>query len=106
MRKRWDIIIILFSLYNCIELPMEIAFNYRKFHDERSIAEKFNNVVDVMFFVDIVMNFRTTYFNPRTGEEIIEKHRISKHYLQGQFIIDLLSTIPFDLVYESIVTKQ
>ena len=29
MRKYWDIFIILFTVYNCIEIPMEIAFNWR-----------------------------------------------------------------------------
>jgi hypothetical protein len=48
------------------------------------------------------MNFRTTYFNARTGEEIIDKHQISKHYLKGHFIIDLLSTIPFDVIYDAL----
>ena len=53
-----------------------------------------------MFFIDIVMNFRTTFFNSRTGEEIIDKKMISKHYLLGQFIIDILSTVPVDAIYK------
>ena len=36
-----------------------------------------------MFFIDIIMNFRTTYFNSKTGEEIIDKSQILKHYLLG-----------------------
>lgn len=100
MRKHWDVIIILFTLYNCIEIPMEIAFNWRVAHDPLHLTERMNYCIDLMFFIDIIMNFRTTYFNSRTGEEVIEKAKISKHYLQGQFIIDVLSTIPFDTLYE------
>lgn len=59
--------IILFSLYNCIELPMEIAFNWRMLHDTYNITENLNHVIDFMFFMDIVSNFRTTYFHPKTG---------------------------------------
>lgn len=73
MRKKWDVIIIFFSLYNCIELPMEIAFNWRVLHDKHNLTERVNNVIDFLFFIDIVMNFRTTYFNDRTGEEILNK---------------------------------
>ena len=59
-----------------------------------------------MFFIDIVMNFRTTYFNPRTGEEIIDKKMIVMNYLSGHFIIDLLSTIPFDLIYDTMFSNE
>ena len=105
-RKNWDVLIICFSLYNCIELPMEIAFEWRKELDKNNLTEKLNNVIDFMFFVDIVMNFRTTYFNPRTGEEIIQKDLIKRNYLCGQFIIDLFSTIPFDVIYEVIFMQD
>lgn len=74
LRKKWDVLIIAFSLYNCIELPMEAAFDWRALQDTYSITERLNHVIDFMFFIDIVMNFRTTYFNARTGEEIIDKH--------------------------------
>ena len=70
-RKNWDVLVILFSLYNCIEVPMEIAFNWRIEHDKYQLTERINNVIDFMFAIDIIMNFRTTYFNPRTGEEIL-----------------------------------
>ena len=59
-----------------------------------------------MFFVDIVMNFRTTYFNAKTGVEIIDKQSIIKNYLLGSFIIDLLSTIPFDVLYDIILNIE
>ena len=64
MRKKWDFLIIIFSVYNCIELPMEAAFNWRKLHDPNGITEKLNNIIDFLFFIDILMNFRTTFFNP------------------------------------------
>ena len=64
-----------------------------------------DNVIDFLFFLDIVMNFRTTYFDSSTGEEIIDKKMITKHYLFGQFIIDLLSTVPFDVVYQLFMTN-
>ena len=106
MRKKWDIIIIVFSLYNCIEIPLEIAFEWRKKNDLFNITERLNTVIDIMFFVDIIMNFRTTFFNSRTGEEIIDKHKIVRNYVFGSFAIDLLSTIPFDLVYQVFMVSE
>jgi hypothetical protein len=53
-------------------------------------------VIDAIFAIDILINFRTTYFNPRTGDEVSDPKLIAKAYLQGRFWIDLLATIPFD----------
>jgi cyclic nucleotide gated channel alpha 3 len=53
----------------------------------------------VFFIVDIAINFRTTYTNTKTGLEVWNPKKIAKHYvLGGKFIIDLLSSIPFDTV--------
>ena len=105
MRKKWDVLIICFSLYNCIELPLEIAFNWREQYDKNQYTDRADNIIDFMFFLDILMNFRTTYFHSQTGEEIIDKTLITRHYLFGQFIIDLLSTVPFDTVYQIFMTN-
>lgn len=69
-------LIIVFAVYNCIELPMEVAFNWRELYDPAKIIDKLNNLIDIMFFLDIVMNFRTSYFNSKTGEEVIEQKLI------------------------------
>lgn len=29
-----------------------------------------NYVIDIIFFLDILLNFRTTYFSRKTGDEI------------------------------------
>jgi ABC-type phosphate transport system permease subunit len=57
-----------------------------------------NSFIDGFFAIDIIMNFFTTYFHPTTGEEITEKKEIAINYLKGMFILDLLSTIPLDLL--------
>lgn len=49
--------------------------------------------------MDIVFNFRTTYVNSKTGTEVISPVKITLNYvLYGRFIIDLLATIPFELI--------
>ena len=70
--------IIVFTLYNCIELPIEIAFAWRKQFDENQISDRLDNVIDFLFLCDIFMNFRTTFFHSVTGEEIVEKDKIRK----------------------------
>jgi len=66
------------------------------------LYEFLNNVIDFTFLVDILINFRTTYINQSTGDEISEPKMIAKHYVLGpRFWIDVVSTIPFDKIYSS-----
>lgn len=54
-----------------------------------------NHLIDLIFFMDIIGNFRTTYIDKDTGLEVKDIKLIQIHYLQGMFSIDLLATIPF-----------
>ena len=76
MRKKWDVLIIVFSLYNCIELPMEIAYAWRETHDKYHITERLNNVIDVLFlhryFHELsydVLQFKDRGRNYRKGKD-------------------------------------
>lgn len=51
-----------------------------------------------MFITDIFIMMNTTYYDS-DGEEIFIKKKIRQNYIQGFFFIDLLSSIPFDLIY-------
>ncbi|VEL06685.1 unnamed protein product [Protopolystoma xenopodis] len=57
-----------------------------------------DHLVDVMFIVDIIINFRTTYVN-KNDEVVSHPRKIATHYFKGWFIIDLVAAIPFDLVF-------
>ena len=56
----------------------------------------FNSFVDFLFLLDIIVTFRTTFYDPQTGDEVNSKVKIAKKYLLGRFWIDLASTIPID----------
>lgn len=55
-----------------------------------------NGLIDFVFLLDIVVNFRTTFYDSETGDEVYDVKRTSRMYLRGRFTVDLLSTIPFD----------
>lgn len=57
-----------------------------------------NSFIDLMFLCDIIISFRTSFYDMDTGDEVYEPKRIGKVYLRGRFTIDLLSTIPFDTI--------
>ncbi|KAF8794758.1 Potassium voltage-gated channel subfamily H like protein [Argiope bruennichi] len=56
-------------------------------------------VLTLLFlWIDIVLNFRTTYVNKK-GEVVANPCSIARNYLRGWFIVDLLAALPFDLLY-------
>lgn len=56
-----------------------------------------DSVVDVIFLVDIVLNFHTTFVGPG-GEVISDPKLIRMNYLKTWFVIDLLSCLPYDII--------
>ena len=54
-------------------------------------------MIDLVFILDIILNFRTTYIDLMSGEEILDPFLIAKKYLESkQFYIDVLSSVPLD----------
>jgi hypothetical protein len=62
-------------------------------------------LIDIIFLIDILVAFRTTYIDERNGQEIIKNKDIATNYLIGDFKVDLLATIPFD-TFASIVLGE
>ena len=67
-RLRWDLLIILLALYNCITIPYEVAFG-AGFVDNIGV-NVLDYTIDCLFFLDVLFNFRTTYINSKTGTEV------------------------------------
>lgn len=96
---RWDLFVMLLASYNCFSIPFAIAFNPEEL--ESTTAMVFDSIIDLCFFLDIILNFRTAFLSPKTGIEITNPKEIAKNYMKGgKFAIDLLATIPFDTIAE------
>ncbi|XP_057188977.1 potassium voltage-gated channel subfamily H member 2a [Triplophysa rosa] len=105
----WDWVILLLVIYTAIFTPYSAAF---LLSDEEEAAMQrcgyscsplnvVDLIVDIMFVVDIVINFRTTYVNSN-DEVVSQPGRIAVHYFKGWFLIDMVAAIPFDLlIYRS-----
>jgi len=61
--------------------------------------------IDVAFAIDLCTNFCTTYMDEHQHIEINNSKKMAIHYLQGFFWIDLLATVPFELIFGSVVTS-
>lgn len=73
---------------------MNVAFKPPVF--QISIFVLSDLLIDICFYLDIIISFRTTYQNPYTGDEIYDGWLIAKNYFFGRFVIDFFSTIQFD----------
>ncbi|XP_029292918.1 potassium voltage-gated channel subfamily H member 6a [Cottoperca gobio] len=101
----WDWVILLLVIYTAIFTPYSAAFLLNEVEEERRrtcgyTCDPLNVVdlvVDVMFIVDILINFRTTYVN-HNDEVVSQPGRIAQHYFKGWFLIDIVAAIPFDLL--------
>ena len=74
-------------------LPISISFQI-----DDQIIDTISMVIDICFLLDIIIVFRTSLLDEQTGEEIKDSKIIADAYLKGRFTIDLLSTLPFDLI--------
>ena len=54
-------------------------------------------VFDFLFLIDILVQFRTTYFSME-GEEVRDWRKIAIRYIKGMFLLDFIATIPWALI--------
>ncbi|XP_071384484.1 voltage-gated inwardly rectifying potassium channel KCNH2 [Centroberyx affinis] len=101
----WDWLILLLVIYTAILTPYSAAF---LLNDQEEAAMQscgyscsplnvVDLIVDIMFIIDILINFRTTYVNAN-DEVVSHPLRIAVHYFKGWFLIDMVAAIPFDLL--------
>uniref|UniRef100_A0A3B4ZUS1 Potassium voltage-gated channel subfamily H member 6 n=1 Tax=Stegastes partitus TaxID=144197 RepID=A0A3B4ZUS1_9TELE len=101
----WDWVILLLVIYTAIFTPYSAAFLLNEVEEDRRRSCGYtcnplnvvDLVVDVMFIVDILINFRTTYVN-HNDEVVSHPGHIAQHYFKGWFLIDIVAAIPFDLL--------
>lgn len=82
------------AVYNTVLIPIEVSFDPKFL--ESNIFFYLDSCIDLLFFIDIMINFWYAYINSKTGEEIWDWKKIAVKYLATWFTIDILSTIPFD----------
>ncbi|CAM9123551.1 unnamed protein product, partial [Chrysoparadoxa australica] len=96
----WDLWVALLIIYSCITVPLRIGFDL-----EASVAGgTVDALVDIMFFIDIVVNFCTAYLDD-DGEVVTDRRLIARRYLRGWFWLDLISTLPFGLMLAATGSK-
>ena len=77
-----------------LQVPYNVALKNKTSEDVSLLVV--DSIVDVIFFIDIVLNFHTTYVGPG-GEVVSDPKVIRLNYLKSWFMIDLLSCLPYDV---------
>lgn len=86
--------ILILTFYTAVVVPYNVSFKTKQ---NNMVWLVVDSVVDVIFLVDIVLNFHTTFVGP-AGEVISDPKLIRMNYLKTWFVIDLLSCLPYDII--------
>ncbi|XP_060034361.1 potassium voltage-gated channel subfamily H member 1 isoform X2 [Erinaceus europaeus] len=93
-KTTWDWVILILTFYTAILVPYNVSFKTRQNNVAWLVVD---SIVDVIFLVDIVLNFHTTFVGP-AGEVVSDPQLIRTNYLKTWFVIDLLSCLPYDVI--------
>jgi hypothetical protein len=78
-RNFWDAIIIVLSIYQAIVIPFNISFQPDFLN--APFVRTMDSLIDMIFALDIILRFRTTYIDPVSGEEVVDSYLIGIRYL-------------------------
>ncbi|GAU95370.1 hypothetical protein RvY_06999 [Ramazzottius varieornatus] len=93
-KTTWDWMILFLTFYTSIMVPYNVAFEFKTSDSIPTLAT--DSIVDIVFFIDIILNFHTTFVGP-TGGIVSDPKIIRRTYLKSWFLIDLLACLPYDI---------
>lgn len=96
-KEKWDLFILVLAIVNSFTVPLELVFDNFSWLEETwySVLDTF---VDVMFLIDLVLMFWTT-FRSKTGKEVWEQGAIAMNYCKSlRFFTDIGSILGSSLV--------
>lgn len=85
--------ILALALLSCVLIPYQLAF----VHTVSGVENGLLFLITLLFLIDIALNFFTSY--RRAGSEVLDRKAIRKHYLKGQFAIDLVANFPLEIPF-------
>jgi hypothetical protein len=91
-RTLWHLLLFVVTLTLAIFGPLQIVYQL----EGKLFVWYSGLMLTAIFFVDMVLNFRTAYYS--RGEIVNDPSSIRRHYLRTWFAIDLLSLFPLDLI--------
>lgn len=104
----WDIVTVVFLLANAVMIPFNIAFN-----SEVPVigTQRLFLISDIWFMVDIMINLRTgivSEWGLALESVVTDANEIRRQYVRlgGWFLIDFVSSVPWDLIVKLFISKS
>ena len=95
LREQWNRIMVWLVMYNCVQIPMSLAFTFEA--GAKDSLDILDSALDAAFGIDILLNCRTSFMVDDGHEEklVTDGKKIFYSYIQGWFAIDALATFPW-----------
>ena len=104
LKKLWDAFIGISTLACTIIIPFNIAFHLNEHPEFEKFLWNFDLVVTCLFFLDIVISFRTARIHELDQSVLREPKAIAMSYMfSGEFAVDVISVFPFFLFDSSTI---
>ncbi|KAL2081092.1 hypothetical protein ACEWY4_022945 [Coilia grayii] len=98
LRHNYVMFMVIMTFLNLISIPLEIAYSEETFGIVRTCWKVFNVTSDIMFMLDIVLNFRMGVLTDGSQVAIIDPKIIAKDYFKTWLLPDALSSFPVDFI--------
>ncbi|XP_060208287.1 potassium channel AKT1-like isoform X1 [Lycium barbarum] len=96
--RAWNGFLVLLVFYTAWASPFQFGFLDRP-HGPIDIID---NIVNLLFAVDIILTFFVAYLDKSTYSMIDDPKRIALRYIKSGFVFDLISTIPSELARKAL----
>lgn len=89
-RMSWDMLLMVLLFYISVSVPFSLGLS------SSEVLDVTDRIADMFFCCDVVLNFRTSYAN-YDETVVFDTKKIALKYLRTWFILDFVSSVPFDL---------
>jgi len=103
-KLRWDVFILFLALFVAVEVPLVLGFQLNT--EPPSTLYYIDTLVNVCFILDLVISFRTAYMDPQLDLLVTTPWRVSSAYLHSYFLIDFVSSFPFDAIVQASIVES
>ena len=84
-------------LISCCEIPFSLAFDPSVASADSGVAITLF-AIDILLCIDILITFRTAYYDKNKDKYIDNPIQIAKNYVRFWFFIDFMTSFPFNYV--------
>uniref|UniRef100_A0A3B4B2B1 Voltage-gated delayed rectifier potassium channel KCNH4 n=1 Tax=Periophthalmus magnuspinnatus TaxID=409849 RepID=A0A3B4B2B1_9GOBI len=96
VKALWDWLILIATFYVAVSVPYNVSFTPFAVSERSTMGTDI--AVEMLFIIDIILNFRTTYVS-KSGQVVYDARSICIHYVTTWFFVDLVAALPVDLLY-------